>query len=75
MDIENGTFTPLVLGTNRDVGKECSMFMVALAEKLSMARNKEYNVTMNWVRTKVSFEVLKSALFCVTCKRITYTLV
>ena len=43
--------------------------MVALAEKLSTARSEEYNVTTNWLRTKVSFEVLKSALLCVRGSR------
>ena len=66
---QNATFTPLVFGTNGGVGKECSMFLKTLAEKLSEKRNEDYNITMNWLRTKLSFEVLKSALLCVRGSR------
>ena len=62
---QGATFTALIFGTNGGVGKECSMFMARLAELLSVKRNEEYNDVMNWLRTKVSVEVMKSALLCV----------
>ena len=65
MEVENGTFTPLVFGTNGGVGSECSMFLATLAEKLSVVRGEDVNVTMEWLRAKLSFEVLRSALLCV----------
>ena len=34
------------------------MFMARLAELLSVKRNEEYNDVMNWLRTKVSVEVV-----------------
>ena len=65
MDVENSTFTPLVFGTNGGVGSECSMFLATLAEKLSVVRSEDVNLTMEWLRAKLSFEVLRSALLCV----------
>ena len=65
MAVENGTFTPLVFGTNGGVGSECSMFLATLAEKLSVVRGEDVNVTMEWLRAKLRFEVLRSALLCV----------
>ena len=65
IEVENGTFTPLVFGTNRGVGSKCSMFLATLTEKLSVVRGEDVNVTMEWLRAKLSFEVLKSALLCV----------
>ena len=65
MEVENGTFTPLVFGTNGGVGSECSMFLATLAEKLSVVRSEDVNLTMEWLRAKLSFEVLRSALLCV----------
>ena len=50
------------------VGSECSMFLATLAtlaEKLSLVRGEDVNVTMEWLRAKLSFEVLSSALLCV----------
>jgi len=66
---QGATFTALIFGTNGGVGKECSMFMARLAELLSVKRNEEYNDVMNWLRTKVSVEVVKSALLCVRGSR------
>ena len=65
MEVENGTFTPLVFGTNGGVGSECSMFLAMLAEKLSVVRSEDVNLTMEWLRAQLSFEVLRSALLCV----------
>ena len=68
MEVENGTFTRLVFGTNGGVGSECSMFLATLAEKLSVVKDEDVNVTMEWLRAKLSFEVLRSALLCVRGK-------
>ena len=42
MEVGNGS----VYGTNGDVGSECSMFLATLAEKLSVVRGEDVNVTM-----------------------------
>ena len=34
----NDTYSPLVFDTNGGVGSECSMFLAALAEKLSVVQ-------------------------------------
>ena len=46
MEVENGTFPPLVFGTNGGVGSECSMFLATLAENLSVVRGEDANVAM-----------------------------
>ena len=65
MEVENGTFTQLVFGTNGGVGSVCSMFlatMATIAKRLSVVRGEDVNVAMEWLRAKLSFEVLRSAL-------------
>ena len=37
--------------------------------EIEYSKERGYNVTMNWLRTKVSFEVLKSALLSVRVSR------
>ncbi len=69
MDIEQGTFTPLVIGTNGGMGPECHCFMKNLAEMLSKKQNEDYSKVMGWLRTKLSFEVLRSSLLCVRGSR------
>ena len=65
MEVENSSFTPLVFGTNGGVGSKiskCSIFLATLAEKLNVVMGEDVNVTMEWLRDKLSFEVLRSAL-------------
>ena len=69
MNVEHGTFTPLVIGTNGGMGVECSKFLANLAEMLSKKQNEEYSDVMGWLRTKLSFEVLRAAILCVRGSR------
>ena len=41
-----------------------------LAEKLSVVRGEDLNVTMEWLMAKLSFEVLRSALLCASRERV-----
>ena len=50
--MENGTFTPLIFGTNGAMGYECEKFHKELALKLSIKRPEKYSITMNWIRTR-----------------------
>ena len=45
LDVEHGSFTQLVFGTNGGLGKECDQFLVALAEKLSRKCDEKYSQT------------------------------
>ena len=69
MDVEHGTFTPLVIGTNGGMGVECTKFMATLAEMLSKKQNEDYSAVMGWLRTELSFEVLRATLLCVRGSR------
>ena len=55
-----GTFTPLVFGTNDGMGVECQMFLKHLADKLSRKDGEPYAVVITWLRTRLSFEILRS---------------
>ena len=60
-----GSFTPLVFGTNRGMGADCSCFLKRLAEKLSEKNEEPYHITVTWIRTLLSFEILKLVQTCV----------
>ena len=64
LDVEMGTFTPLVFGTNGGVGDECQKFLKHLAEKLSRKNGEDYATVITWIRTRLSFEILKSVHLC-----------
>ena len=59
-DVETGSFTPLVFGTNGGMGADCNCFLKRLAEKLSEKNEEPYHITITWIKTLLSFEILRS---------------
>lgn len=70
MEVEQGTFTPLVFSTTGGMGTECKMYHKRLAELLSSKKGETYSNTMSWLRAKVSFALLRSALLCLRGTRV-----
>ena len=60
LEVEMGSFTPLIFGTNGGMGEECKMFMKHLAEKLAEKDVEGYPIVISWLRTRISLEILKS---------------
>ena len=58
--MEHGSFTPLVFTTNGGMGRECQHFLTTLAEKISRKKHQQYSEVINWLRTKLSFAVIRS---------------
>ena len=69
MEVEQGTFTPLVFTTSGVMSHECSKFHKTLAEKLSEKRNEKYEDIMRFLRVKISFLALKATLLCLRGSR------
>ena len=49
MDVEMGTFTPLVFGTNGGMGLDCQNFLRTLANKLSSKNKEPYANVISWL--------------------------
>ena len=49
LDVENGSFTPLVFGTNGGLGEECTKFLGELASKIAKKDNESYIHTITWI--------------------------
>ena len=60
LDVEMGTFTPLVFGTNGGMGSDCQMFFKQLAGKLAEKDQQRYAVVTAWLRTRISFEIFRA---------------
>ena len=69
LDVGMGSFTPLVFGTNGGMGADCNCFLKRLAEKLSEKNEEPYHITITWIRTLLSFEILRSLHTCVRGSR------
>ena len=68
-EIEQGTFTPLVFTTMGGMAEECLRYHSRLAELISAKRQESYATTISWVKAKVSFAILRSALLCLRGSR------
>ena len=69
MEVEKGTFTPLVFTTTGGLAEECKRYHNRLAELLTIKKGEDYASTMSWLREKVSFAILRSSLLCLRGSR------
>ena len=69
MEIEHGSFTPIVLTSKGVMSHECEIFHKSLAEKLSKKKGEKYEDVIRYIRVKLSFLVLKAALLCLRGSR------
>uniref|UniRef100_A0A1X7TJ15 Uncharacterized protein n=1 Tax=Amphimedon queenslandica TaxID=400682 RepID=A0A1X7TJ15_AMPQE len=57
--------TPLCLTVDGVMGSEMRSFIDRLADCLSVRWDLHYSVTVNWVRTKLSFALLRATNLCI----------
>ena len=55
LDVEMGSFSPLVFGTNGGTEADCNCFLKRLAQKLSEKNEEPYHITITWIRTCAFF--------------------
>ena len=68
-EVEHGVFTPLVLSTTGGMGREAATFYKRLADGISRKEQKQYSVVMGWIRCRLSFAILRSAILCIRGSR------
>ena len=69
IEVEKGSFSPLVFSTTGGMGPECTRFHKRLAELISAKRGESYADTMNYIRTRLRISLLKSTLIAVRGER------
>ena len=69
LEVEQATSTPLVFITTGGMAVECKRCHSKLAELLATKKGKSYATAMSWIRARVSFALLRSALLCLRCSR------
>ena len=65
IDVERGTFTPLIYTTTGGMGPECSRFNKRVAELIAEKRNEQYHEVIRHVRTSLRFALLRATLVAV----------
>jgi hypothetical protein len=72
LDIDNGSFTPLVFSLYGGMSRECKTFYGRLASMVADKRNAPHSITSSWIRTKICFALLKASLLCIRGSRSIY---
>jgi len=62
VQVEKGTFTPIVFSTSGGMGKEAQKFYQHFAQKLSWKTGQKYNETITLVRRRLRFDLLKTTI-------------
>ena len=63
-DVEMGCFTPLVFSTFGGMSTICNIFYKRLASLLAEKKDVSYGMMMSWLRCRISFSLLRSAIDC-----------
>ena len=71
LDVEHSSFVPVIFSSTGGAAPGSTKTVQKLAEKLSEKQNESYSDTINYLRTKISFTLLTSAILCLRgCKKL-----
>ena len=62
LQVEKGTFSPAVFSCSGGASPETSQLLKAIAEKMAVKRKENYSITINFLRRRLSFDILRSCL-------------
>ena len=65
LQVEKGSFSPLIFSTTGGMGPESTRFHKRVAELISAKRGEQYNDVVNHIRTRIRFSLLKSVLIAI----------
>ena len=69
IEVEHGSFTPLVFSAFGGMGHECDRFYKELATKMSEKQDLPLSVVTNYIRTVINFSLIKSTVLCLRGSR------
>ena len=68
-NVEHGDFSPLIVATTGGIGTQGSMVIKRLSTALAEQRNQHLSVVTGWLRCRLSFAILRSAIVCLRGSR------
>ena len=74
LEVEHGSFTPLVTTALGGMGREASKFYSHLSESIAEKRKERYSVIKNSISRKISFALVSCVCMCVRGSRSIYPL-
>ena len=73
LKVEHGTFTPLVLSTSGGWGLSATVAFKRLAGLISEKYDKPYSSTLSFIRRKIAFSLIDSAISCLRAPQIRFS--
>ena len=70
-EIEHGSFSPLVFSTTGGMGTTATTVYKRIASMIASKHNKTYSKTIHWLRCRLSFSLIRSAIMCLRGSRST----
>ena len=68
-EARRAAFTPFCVLVDELLGKEAQQFLKRLADDLARKWEKQYSETMEWIRARLSFAVLRASILCLRGSR------
>ena len=65
LNVEQSSVCPLIFGCTGGAAPTATRTMQRFAEKLSEKRQESYPESINYIRTKISFALLRSSILCI----------
>ena len=71
-EVEHASFTPLVLSAAGGMANEATIFYKRLVSCLASKWDQSYSTTLHWLRCRITFSLLRSAIQCIRGTRSSY---
>ena len=68
-EVEGGTISPLVFTTSGGMGPTATIVYKRIASMIAEKRDQPYSITMKWIRCRISFALIRSAIMCLRGNR------
>ena len=65
IQVEKGTFTPLIFSTTGGMGPEATKYHKRVAELISKKKKEEYTDVIKHIRTRIRFAILRGTLMAI----------
>ena len=72
-EIEHGSFSPLVFSAAGGMGTIATVVYKRLASLLAEKQGRPYSSTLYWLRCRLNFSLLRSAIMCIRGSRSTFS--
>ena len=69
INVDHGSFCPLVFSTTGATGQLCDRFLKRLGGMIAEHDQNDYSTVMAWLRCRISFALLRSAVMCIRGSR------